>query len=75
MVTVPGVLLVTYTSKRQRTPAAIVAFAKVMVFAPVTAVIVAPGPQFEDANGLIELLIVTPGGRVSVTEKFVRSVS
>jgi hypothetical protein len=75
LVTVPGVLLVTYTSMRQTTPATMVALAKVMVFAPVTAVRVAAGPQFGDTNGLVELLIVTPGGRVSVTEKFVRSVS
>ena len=70
-VTVPGVLLVTYTS----IPAAIVAFVKVIVFAPVTAVRVANGPQLVDMDGLVELLIVTPGGRLSVTEKFVRSVS
>ena len=74
-VTVPGVLLVTYTSIRQTTPAAIVAFVKVIVFAPVTAVRVANGPQLVDMDGLVELLIVTPGGRLSVTEKFVRSVS
>ena len=74
-VTVPGVLLVTYTSIRQTTPAAIVAFSKVIVCSPVLVVRVADEPQFVDMDGLVELLIVTPGGRVSETEKFVRSVS
>lgn len=75
MVTVPGVLLVTHISIRHCTPALMVAFVNVMVSDPVTAVSTAEVPQFGDTNGLVELLIVTPVGSVSVKEKFVSAVS
>jgi hypothetical protein len=69
-----GVLLVTYTSIRQRCPARIVPPVKEMEVAPVPALREAAGPQPVTAAG-VELLTLTPVGKGSVTEKFVRSVS
>ena len=76
MVTVPGVLLVTQTSIRQRVPAAMVAPVRVIKLAPVVAVSTRGGvdPQLLTDAG-VELVMVTPAGRLSVTEKFVRVVS
>src|SRR3990172_3592646 len=57
------------------TPASMLAFVNVMVSDPVTAISIADAPQVGDTNGLVELLIVTPVGSVSVKEKFVSAVS
>ena len=46
-----------------------------MKFAPVVWVNRAEVPQSEETTAGVELLIVTPVGRLSVIEKFVRSVS
>lgn len=69
-----GVLLVTYTSIRQRKPAGIKPPVSEMEVAPVTAVNTADAPQPVAVAG-VELLIVKPAGKGSVTEKFVKSVS
>ena len=70
----PSVLLVTYTLIWQVAPAEIVPFVSEIEVAPVTAVITAEDPQLFCVAGE-ELLTVTPGGRLSTIEKFVRSVS
>ena len=68
-----GILLVTYTSIRQRCPARIKPPVREMEVAPVGAFNVAAAPQPVTAGG-VELLTVMPAGRGSVTEKFVRFV-
>lgn len=70
----PSVLLVTYTSILQRWPARISPFVKETVVAPLGALSTAAAPQ-PVIVGAVELLTVTPAGRLSVTEKFVRFVS
>ena len=70
----PAVSLVTQTSIRHWAPAAIVPLVRVITPVPVTAVRVAPVPQLV-TFGPCELLITTPAGRLSVSEKFVRAVS
>ena len=71
-----GVLLVTYTSMRQRVPMAMVPPVREIVVPFVGAFNTGGGvvPQPETA-GAVELLMITPAGRGSVTEKFVRVVS
>src|SRR5215208_2461131 len=66
-------LLVTYTSIRQRCPARISPPVREMEVAPVGAVNIAAAPQPVTAGG-VELLTVMPAGRGSVTEKFVRFI-
>ena len=72
----PGVTLVTYTSIRHRCPARIKPLLNEIEIAPVGALStsggVAPQPL---VDGGVELLTVTPVGRLSVIEKFVRFVS
>lgn len=68
-----GVLLVTYTSIRQRSPSSIKPFSRRMKFAPGVAVNTAEGPQPEMEDGG-ELLMIIPVGRLSSSLKFVRSV-
>ena len=82
LVTVPGVLLVTQTSIRQRAPARMVPPVRDIDVAPVLAVSTRGGvaPQPLIAGGVatpaeFTLVIVTPNGRLSVMEKFVRFVS
>lgn len=82
LVTVPGVLLVTQTLIRQRAPARMVPPVREMEVSPVLAVSTRGGvaPQPFIAGGVeipavFTLLIVTPAGRSSVMEKFVRLVS
>lgn len=58
----------------QFVPAGIVAPDNVMEVAPVTAVSTDEAPQLARVAG-DELLTVTPGGRLSTMEKFVRFVS
>src|SRR5215207_4730808 len=72
----PRVVPVTYTSIRQRCPEATKPFVSEMDVAPVGAVNTMGGaaPHPVTAGG-VELLTVTPVGRLSVIEKFVRSVS
>jgi hypothetical protein len=72
----PIVVLVTYTSIRQRCPARIKPPVKEMEVAPVGAVNTkgGVGPQPVSAGGA-ELLIVIPAGKLSVIEAFVRLVS
>ena len=48
-----------------------VPFVKVMLVAPVVAVNTAEGPQFAETVAGAELLMVTPVGRLSTSEKFV----
>ena len=50
-------------------------FVREILVAPVTAVSMAEAPQLGEAVAGDELLTVTLGGRLSVIEKFVRSVS
>jgi hypothetical protein len=71
----PTVLLVTYSSILQRCPAAIKPPVREMEFAPVGAVNTSGGvgPQPVIAGG-VELLTVTPAGRLSEIETFVRLV-
>jgi hypothetical protein len=68
------VLLVTYTSILQRWLARISPFVKETVVAPLGASSTAAAPQ-PVTVGEVELLTVTPAGRLSVSEKFVRFVS
>jgi hypothetical protein len=72
----PSMLPVTYTSILQRCPARIRPLVREMEVAPVGAVkaIGGVGPQ-PVSDGGVELLTVTPAGKLSVTAKFVRSVS
>lgn len=76
-VTVPGVLLVTHTSRLQVAFAANEFNSRLIEVAPLGAFRVlfpaAPHPA-ENAGG-VELLTVTPAGRLSVIEKLVRAVS
>ncbi len=76
-VTVPRVLLVTHTSRLQVALAANELSTRLIDVAPVSAVSVrfpaAPQPA-ENAGG-VELLTVTPVGKLSVIEKLVRAVS
>jgi len=71
----PGVLLVTYTSILQRCPARIKPFVNEIEVAPVGAVKTRGGAAPQPVIvGAVELLTVTPVGRLSVIEKFVRFV-
>ena len=70
----PNILLVTYTSIRQRWLARISPFVKETVVAPLGASTKAAAPQ-PVMVGEVELLTVTPAGRLSVSEKLVRFVS
>jgi len=71
-----GVLLVTKTSILQRCPARIKPFVKEMEIAPVAALKTRGGAAPQPVIvGAVELLTVTPVGRLSVIEKFVRFVS
>ena len=70
----PSVLLVTYTSILHRWLARISPLVKVTAAAPLGASSTAAAPQPVTVGG-VELLTVTPAGRLSVTEKFVRFVS
>jgi len=76
LVWVPEVLLVTKTSILQRCPAVIKPPERLMEVAPVEAVStrggVGPQPVITEGD---ELLTVTPAGKLSVSEKFVRLVS
>lgn len=74
LVNVPDVLPVTKTSILQRWPARIKPPVREIEVAPVGAFSAAAAPQPLTAGG-VELLTVTPAGRLSVTEKFVRFVS
>ena len=72
----PSALLVTYTSILQRCPAGIKPFVRETEVAPVGPLNTSGGvgPQPVIVGGR-ELLTMTPAGRLSVTEKFVRLVS
>ncbi len=71
-----GALLVTYTSMRQRPPMAIVPPVREIELVPGAAVkVAAPQPVNAGAGAGGLLLMITPAGSGSVTEKLVRAVS